>query len=92
MEALFLVDRTARTMDLSREERQALRRQNAQEWLDQIEAACRTVGARVLPESALGKAITYTRNQWPRFVKGGALRYCGGYVASDTHLSRDGGA
>ena len=51
---------------LSAAERQALRRQQAQpilsefkEWLD---------AQNVLPKGLLGKAITYTQNQWPELL------------------------
>ena len=51
---------------LSASERQALRKQQAQtvlcefkEWLD---------AQNVLPKGLLGKAITYTQNQWPKLL------------------------
>jgi len=66
MDALFVVDREARRQQMSGEERLALRRRHADEWADEIFRECRALRAKVLPKSALGKAVTYTLNQWKR--------------------------
>src|SRR5450432_147483 len=66
MDALFLVDRDARKKQMTGEERLAARRQHAEGWADEIRQECVKLAATVLPKSALGKAITYTLNQWPK--------------------------
>jgi len=62
MDALFLIDRDARRRALSAEERHAQRRELAEEWLEEIRAACLTLVGQVLPKSALGQAVGYTLN------------------------------
>lgn len=66
MDALFLVDREARKQQMTVEERLALRRQQADEWADEIRTECLMLSPRVLPNSALGKAVGYTLNMWPK--------------------------
>src|SRR5450432_4002100 len=73
MDALFLVDRDARKKQMTGEERLAARRQHAEVWADEIRQECMKLRATVLPKSALGKAITYTLNQWSK------LRRCFDY-------------
>jgi hypothetical protein len=73
MDALFLVDRDARKKQMTGEERLAARRQHAEVWAEEIRQECVKLAATVLPKSALGKAITYTLNQWPK------LRRCFDY-------------
>jgi transposase len=73
MDALFLVDRDARKKQMTGEERLAARRQHAEVWAEEIRRECVKLAATVLPKSALGKAITYTLNQWPK------LRRCFDY-------------
>ena len=69
MDALFLVDRQAREQGLSGEQRQALRREHAQPWLEEIRRECLNLSRAVLPQSALGKAVAYTLNQWERLAR-----------------------
>lgn len=66
MDALFLIDRDARQRELSVEERQAQRGEYAQEWLEEIRAACLTLSREALPKSALGQAAAYTLNMWAK--------------------------
>jgi transposase len=73
MDALFLVDRQARTAQVSAEERQALRREYSQSWVEEIHEECRKLRAEVLPKSALGQAVNYTLNMWAK------LRRCFDY-------------
>ena len=57
-------------------ERQALRQREAVPILDRIEARLNDGAGRVLPKSALGKAMTYARNQWKalrRYTSDGRL-------------------
>ena len=44
--------------------RRELRRMEAEPVLDKLEAYLATLAARVLPKSALAKAVNYARNQW----------------------------
>ena len=73
MDALFLVDRDARKKQMTGEERLAARRQHAEVWAEEIRQECLKLRVTVLPKSALGKAITYTLNQWSK------LRRCFDY-------------
>jgi transposase len=66
VDALFVVDREARDKQMSMEERLALRRQYAAEWVDEIRAECLKLSPNVLPKSALGKAVGYTLNMWAK--------------------------
>ena len=66
MDALFLVDREARQKQMSVEERLALRRQHAAEWAEEIRTECLKLSPGVLPKSALGQAVGYTLNMWPK--------------------------
>ena len=74
MDALFLVDREARKKQMTVEERLALRRQHAGEWAEEIRTECLKLSPTVLPKSALGKAVGYTLNMWPK------LRRCFDYA------------
>ena len=73
MDAVFLVDRNAREQGLSAGERHEFRRQHAMEWVDEIQRECRALSKKVLPKSALGQAVAYTLNMWPK------LRRCFDY-------------
>lgn len=73
MDALFLVDRHAREQQLNVEERLEFRRQHALSWVDEIHDECRTLSRSTLPKSALGQAVAYTLNMWPK------LRRCFDY-------------
>ena len=69
MDALFLIERTAREQGISNEERQALRDKESTEWVEAIHTACLELKPRVLPASTLGKAVTYTLNQWEKLKR-----------------------
>jgi transposase len=73
MDALFLVDRHARCEQLSIEDRLALRREHADSWAAEIHEECLSLRKTILPKSALGQAVTYTLNMWPK------LRRCFDY-------------
>ena len=66
MDALFLVDRDARQKQMTVEERLASRRQHAEEWAEEIRLECVKLRSSVLPKSAIGQAIGYTLNMWPK--------------------------
>jgi transposase len=74
MDALFLVDREARQKQMTAEERLAARREHAEIWAEEIRQECTRLAPTVLPQSALGKAISYTLNMWPK------LRRCFDYA------------
>jgi transposase len=66
MDGLFLVDREARQQQMTVDERLASRRRHAEEWAEEIRQECVKLRQRVLPKSALGQAIGYTLNMWPK--------------------------
>jgi transposase len=71
-----LCDIEDRAREWSTAERQALRQREAVPILDRIEAKLDELTGRVLPKSALGKAVTYARNQWAalrRYTSDGRL-------------------
>jgi transposase len=74
MDALFLVDREAKKQQMTAEERLAARREYAASWVEEICQECRRLAGTVLPRSALGKAVGYTLNMWPK------LRRCFDYA------------
>ena len=74
MDALFLVDRNAQQQAMSVEERLASRREHAESWAAEIRLECLALAKTVLPKSALGKAVSYTLNQWAK------LRRCFDYA------------
>src|SRR5512135_3903203 len=58
-----LYDVEDRARDFTPEERQALRERDSAPILDRIEKYLDELSPRILPKSALGKAVTYARNQ-----------------------------
>ena len=74
MDALFLVDRHAREKQMTIEERLVARREHAEVWAEEIRQECVRLGKTALPKSALGKAVAYTLNMWPK------LRRCFDYA------------
>jgi transposase len=69
MDALFVVDRNAREMGLTAESRGDLRREHSMAWVEEIHAECLKLRQTVLPRSALGQAVSYTLNQWPKLKR-----------------------
>jgi transposase len=71
-----LYDLEDRAREWSPDARQALREAEAQPVLDRIETYLAELADRALPKSALGKAVTYARNQWQalrRYTEDGRL-------------------
>ena len=71
-----LYDIEDRARDLTPVERQLLRQHESVPILDRIENNLDELSRRALPKSALGKAVTYSRNQWAalrRYVSDGRL-------------------
>jgi transposase len=73
MDGLFLVDRHTREKQLTVDERLAARREQVEVWAEEIRQECEKLALAVLPKSAMGKAVSYTLNMWPR------LRRCFDY-------------
>ena len=69
MDALFLVDRDVRNKEMSAAGRLSQRRELAQPWIIEIRQQCEKLKSETLPQSALGKAVVYTLNQWPKLVR-----------------------
>jgi transposase len=74
MDALFLVDRHARQQQSSVDERLVLRREHADSWATEIHDQCVSLRKTALPKSALGQAVNYALNMWPK------LRRCFDYA------------
>ena len=69
MDALFAVDREAARQGATSAERQALRQEHAQPWLQEILDTARRLVTETLPKSKLGEALTYTLNQWEKLAR-----------------------
>jgi transposase len=74
MDALFVVDREARRQGMSHVERLAARREHALPWVEEIHRECVELRRTELPKSALGQAVNYCLNMWPK------LRRCFKYA------------
>jgi len=68
-QALYEIEREAREQDLSYEERKTLRQNKSVERLNELEAWLKENIIQVLPKSAIGGAIAYTLNLWPRLIR-----------------------
>jgi len=71
---LFEIERTLG--DASPEERKAAREARSRPIVDDFKRWLDSASSKVLPRSALGEAVTYCRNQWPKlivFLKDGRL-------------------
>ena len=66
---LYAIERTAREEHLDTEAIKALREEKAIPVLTEMETWLRLEVYNVLPKSAIGKAIAYTLNLWPRLVR-----------------------
>ena len=69
IDALFTVDREAARLGATDAERQALRQEHAQPWLQEILHTARRLVTTTLPKSKLGEALTYTLNQWEKLAR-----------------------
>ena len=63
---LFEIERAIR--DASADERKAARNERSRPVVDQFKAWLDSASSKVLPKSALGEAVGYCRNQWPKLV------------------------
>ena len=66
---LYAVERTAREEELQPDQIRSLRQEKAVPVLQEMEAWLKKTIYEVLPKSAIGKAIAYTLNLWPRLVR-----------------------
>ena len=63
---LFEIERSLH--DASPEERKAARNERSRPIVDEFKVWLDVAASKVLPKSALGEAVTYCRNQWPKLV------------------------
>jgi len=69
MDGLFAIDREAREQNLSLDDRHALRQERAPLLLDELQALLLKMKDRLLPKSAAGKAVSYTRVRWHKLTR-----------------------
>ena len=62
---------------MTAEKRLAARREHAETWAEEIRRESSRLAGAVLPKSALGKAVGYTLNMWPK------LRRCFDYAQEE---------
>src|SRR5260370_13551403 len=74
MDAVFLVYRGARQHQSSVDERLTMRREHADSWATEIHDQCVSLRKTALRKSALGQAVNYALNMWPK------LRRCFDYA------------
>ncbi len=65
---LYAVEREAKDKNLNHEELYLLRQEKSKPILDDFGLWLRETAPRVPPQSSLGKAITYSLNQWRRLI------------------------
>lgn len=68
-QSLYEIEREAREQDLSYDERKILRQNKSIEKLQELETWLKENIIQVLPKSAIGGAIAYTLNLWPRLIR-----------------------
>lgn len=69
MDAIFCIDRQARKEGLTGDARAAFRHEHGDVWLEEIHTECKKLSWTTLPQSALGKAVSYTLNMWPKLKR-----------------------
>ncbi|MDQ7064323.1 MAG: IS66 family transposase [candidate division KSB1 bacterium] len=69
IQKLYAIERHARDAELSHADRQALRQQQARPILNHLETWLRQNHLTTLPESKIGKAITYALKRWDRLTR-----------------------
>jgi transposase len=69
IQKLYAIERKARDLELSHEERFILRQKESLPILQNMETWMKTNIIQVLPKSVIGKAIAYTLTLWPRLVR-----------------------
>ena len=68
LNALFKLERKFKNENLSPEERHERRKKESEPLLQDFLAWLKTAEKKTLPKSALGKAIKYCLNQWPKLT------------------------
>lgn len=63
---LFEIERSVR--DASADERKAARNERARPVVEEFRVWLDSASSKVLPKSALGEAVGYCRNQWPKLI------------------------
>jgi transposase len=69
IQKLYAIERQARDQGLTYDQIKTLRHEKALPILNQLEAWLKENIYQVLPKSAIGKAISYTLNLWPRLIR-----------------------
>lgn len=69
IQKLYAIERQTKEDQLNHDQIKILRQEQAVQILNEIEAWLKENIYQVLPKSAIGKAITYTLNQWPRLIR-----------------------
>ena len=69
IQKLYVVERKAKEQGLSYHERKALRQIESIPVLNEMEEWMKEEIIKVLPQSAIGKAIAYTLSLWPRLQR-----------------------
>jgi len=69
MQPLYQMEQIAKEYQLSIEERQIMRQVMSTDHLKKIEEWLKDNLVQVLPKSAIGQAIAYTLNLWPRLIR-----------------------
>lgn len=67
--ALYAVERLAKEQHLQADQIRDLRQSKSKPVLDELETWLKEEAAKVLPQSAIGKAIAYTFKLWPRLAR-----------------------
>jgi transposase len=69
IDELFAIDAEARSQELNREARQALRQAKSKPVLDEIRKQVEAARSHALPASALAKACNYTLSLWQKLTR-----------------------
>ena len=68
MQELYIIEKEAREQELSFNQRKELRQEKSKPILAELENWLKAQLPEILPQSAIGKAITYTLKLWSRLV------------------------
>lgn len=65
---LYAIERMLKEQDADEVERLTVRQQQSTPLIEKIKQRIETQRPHILPQSLLGKALTYTLNQWPKLI------------------------
>ena len=82
IKGIYAIEKKAKKLGLSQDEILALRTKEAKPIIDDLKTWLDNKSTQVVPKSLLGKAVTYTLNQWDRLT----AYLCDGYVTPDNNL------